>query len=193
MYTGDAVTIVWFVFIYIYGSTYGKVSFGHCLFSLVTLHHFCAWFYDTVLPLFQRFKIQLVSPHATVPTRSTPGSAGYDLSACEDVVIQPGERATVNVGLKFAFPRHCYVRIAARSGLAVNHGISVLAGVVDSDFRGEVKVILHNGGTQPVEVRVGDRVAQALFESVKLPKLRVVQSLDDTTRGAGGLGSTGLR
>ena len=105
-----------------------------------------------------------------------------------------GGRCIVGTGISLEIPEHVYARIAPRSGLAVKHGIDVLAGVVDSDYRGEVRVVLINHGDEPFVVRPGDRIAQILFELIASPPpvLQVTYALGATERGAGGFGSTGM-
>lgn len=129
---------------------------------------------------------------AVIPTRGSEWSAGVDLSAIEQVVIEPGTRAIVGTGLSVAIPTETYLRIAPRSGLAAKHGIDVFAGVVDSDYRGEIKVILANHGEQPFVINKGDRIAQAILEVIKLAIVVETFDLPDTGRGANGFGSTGV-
>jgi dUTP pyrophosphatase len=129
---------------------------------------------------------------ATIPTRGSKFSAGLDLSSVESLVIEPGDRAIVATGLAVIIPNDTYLRIAPRSGLAAKHGIDVLAGVVDSDYRGEIKVILANFGKEPFAVMSGERIAQAILEQCVIADVETVDSLTDTDRGANGFGSTGL-
>lgn len=135
--------------------------------------------------------IELASPVARVPIRGTAGSAGYDLFACENVCIAAGERRLVDVGIRLAFPSDVYVRIAPRSGLSVRHCIDVGAGVVDSDYRGVLKVLLINNGAEVFEVKVGDRIAQMIFEQLRHFSFSVVDDIGVSDRGSGGFGSTG--
>jgi len=132
-----------------------------------------------------------------LPETATPGSSGVDLRAalpCE-TVIQPGGTALVPTGLRVAIPSGYEWQIRPRSGNALKSMITVLntPGTVDSDYRGEVKVILANLGTEPFTVRRGDRIAQAVLSPVVSPEFVVVDRLDDTERGAGGFGHTGCR
>jgi len=140
------------------------------------------------------FRIKLESSTAQPPKRGSDGAAGFDLySDDESVTIEPGARKMISVGFSIAVPRGCYARIAPRSSLAWKHGIDVGAGVVDSDYRGLVRVILFNLGDAVFTVKRGDRIAQMILEKIATPSLRVVDDLDDTSRGSGGFGSTGLR
>jgi len=128
---------------------------------------------------------------AKVPTKATPGSAGYDIYAGEEMVIPAGQRSLVDTGFSMAFAGNMYARIAPRSGLAVR-GIDVGAGVIDADYRGPVKVLLINNSASEFVVKVGDRIAQIVFEAMA-PNTRFQQvtTLDETERGSGGFGSTG--
>lgn len=140
------------------------------------------------------FRVAKLSPLAQVPSRAGPGDAGYDVSSVEAVTIAPGERALVHTGIAIQIPPNCYGRVAPRSGLAVRFGIDVLAGVVDSSYRGEVCVVLVNHGTLPFSVQPGDRIAQLIFERIYVPPsltLVDVEELSGTARGDGGFGSTG--
>lgn len=130
------------------------------------------------------------------PVYATEGSAGFDLEASidETIILEPGERVLIPVGYIFAIAKGFWGRISPRSGLAAKHGIDVLAGVIDSDYRGEVKVALINHGREPVTINPRDRVAQMVIAPVSQPKIIVVSEaeLGDTERGAGGFGSTGV-
>jgi dUTP pyrophosphatase len=130
---------------------------------------------------------------AFVPTKGSPWSAGYDLYASEDVVIHSHGKACVSTGLMVSVPPGTYGRIAPRSGLALKYFIDVGAGVVDSDYRGPLKVVLFNHGEVAFIVKIGDRIAQLICEKIEYPELREVVSLEDTLRGNGGFGSTGQK
>jgi len=137
---------------------------------------------------------QKLSSHACIPRRATEGSAGYDLFAAEDMKIVPGSRALVSTGIAVKLPPGLYGRVAPRSGLAVKHGIQVGAGVIDADYRGEVKVLLFNQGGEDFKVSTGDRIAQLILERHETPAIQVVTGLSggQTERGSGGFGSTGV-
>lgn len=135
-------------------------------------------------------------PHATglpLPAYATPGSAGMDVVAAEDVTLAPGARHAVATGFALAIPPGHEVQVRPRSGLALKHGVTCLntPGTIDSDYRGEVKVILTNLGAEPFEVVRGERIAQLVPAVVLAAELQEVEMLDDTARGAGGFGSTG--
>lgn len=110
--------------------------------------------------------VSKVVPHATLPSRSTPCSAGFDLYSADSYVILPGRRVVVSTGIAVNLPAGTYGRIASRSGLAVKHGLNILADVIDPDYVGEVKVVLHNTDErQPFIIRPGYRIAQLILEN----------------------------
>ncbi|MEA3063791.1 MAG: dUTP pyrophosphatase [Sphingomonadales bacterium] len=128
-----------------------------------------------------------------LPSYATPGAAGLDVVAAEDLTLAPGARQAVATGFAVAIPPGFEVQVRPRSGLALRHGITCLntPGTIDSDYRGEVKVILANLGAEPFEIRRGERIAQLVPAPVQRAAFREVDDLDATTRGAGGFGSTG--
>ena len=128
-----------------------------------------------------------------LPAYATAGAAGMDVLAAEDITLAPGARHAVATGLAMAIPPGFEVQVRPRSGLALKHGITVpnTPGTIDSDYRGELKVILINHGADPFEVRRGDRVAQLVLAPVTRASWLPVDELDETARGAGGFGSTG--
>lgn len=143
-------------------------------------------------------RFQKLHPNAVIPQRATPGSAGLDLVACmeEPVLLPPGGRAMIPTGLAMAIPTAEWVGLVyARSGLAVRHGITLSnsVGVIDSDYRGEIRVGLCNLGQEPYTVQPGERIAQLVISPVLLPPVEVADELDSTERGTGGFGSTGKR
>jgi dUTP pyrophosphatase len=139
--------------------------------------------------------VKKLHPNAKMPVRATPGDAGADLCALEKGALLPGERTLVDTGLSMEIPVGYYGRIAPRSGLAVKYGIDVMAGVLDSTYRGPVKVCLvnlSNGATaRDFRWEAGDRIAQLIIEKCALPTFEEVIELSTTIRGAGGFGSTG--
>ncbi|WP_315760555.1 dUTP diphosphatase [Sphingomonas sp. Y38-1Y] len=128
-----------------------------------------------------------------LPAYATPGAAGLDVIAAEDVTLAPGARHAVATGFAIAIPPGYEVQVRPRSGLALKHGITCLntPGTIDSDYRGEVKVILANLGADSFEVKRGERIAQLVPAAVQPATFVEVVALDDTARGAGGFGSTG--
>jgi dUTP pyrophosphatase len=125
------------------------------------------------------------------PKRASEWAAGADLHAGADVTLAPGERALVPTGLQLAIPAGHVGLVWPRSGLAVRHGIDTLAGVIDSDYRGEVRVLLVNHGAEPFQIRCGDRIAQLLIQRVEQAEFIPVVELPPSVRGEGGFGSTG--
>ncbi|MBA2749365.1 MAG: dUTP diphosphatase [Tatlockia sp.] len=140
----------------------------------------------------KKLKFLKINPNAKLPMRGSETSAGMDLSSIESKSILPGKYAPIKTGLKVALPNNCYGRIAPRSGLAVRNGVSVLAGVIDSDYRGEIICMLINHGEKEFFISVGDRIAQLIVESILLLEADWTDNLDETERGAGGFGSTGI-
>jgi dUTP pyrophosphatase len=139
--------------------------------------------------------VQRLVTHANIPVRSTPGAVGYDLFSIDNYVVLPGHRVVVATGISIQLPPGTYGRIAPRSGLAVKHGLDTLAGVIDPDYQGEIKVVLQNLDTrQPFIIRPGYRIAQLILESCVTPDVVEVpnENLAQTERGEGGFGSTGV-
>ena len=128
-----------------------------------------------------------------LPAYATPGAAGMDVVAAEDVTLAPGARHAVATGFSLAIPEGYEIQVRPRSGLALKHGITVpnTPGTIDSDYRGELKVILINHGAEPFPVHRGDRIAQLVLAPVTLAVWLEVAELDQTERGSGGFGSTG--
>ena len=128
-----------------------------------------------------------------LPAYATAGAAGMDVLSAEDLTLAPGERHAVATGLAIAIPHGYEVQVRPRSGLALKYGITVpnTPGTIDSDYRGELKVILINHGSAEFEIRRGDRVAQLVLAPVTRASWLKVEDLDETARGEGGFGSTG--
>ena len=128
-----------------------------------------------------------------LPAYATAGAAGMDVLAAEDVVLAPGGRHAVATGLALAIPPGYEIQVRPRSGLALKHGISVpnAPGTIDSDYRGELKIILINHGGDIFAIRRGDRIAQLVLAPVTQATWLEVEDLDETARGEGGFGSTG--
>ena len=128
-----------------------------------------------------------------LPAYATDGAAGMDVLAAEDVTLAPGARHAVATGLAVAIPAGFEIQVRPRSGLALKHGITVpnTPGTIDSDYRGELKVILINHGAEDFAIRRGDRIAQLVLAPVTRASWLKVDELDETQRGAGGFGSTG--
>ena len=135
-------------------------------------------------------------PHADglpAPAPATPGSAGYDVASADEVELAPGARALVRTGFAIAVPEGYECQIRPRSGLALKHGVTLpnTPATVDSDYRGELKVVLVNHGDEPFRIAPGDRVAQLLVQRVERVRFTATEQVADTARGSGGFGSTG--
>lgn len=128
-----------------------------------------------------------------LPAYATAHAAGMDVVAAEDMTLAPGARHAVATGFAIAIPEGYEVQVRPRSGLALKNGITCLntPGTIDADYRGEVKVILANLGSEPFEVKRGERIAQLVPAAVQRAAFAEVEELDETARGAGGFGSTG--
>jgi dUTP pyrophosphatase len=139
--------------------------------------------------------IRLLHPDAIAPIRTRVGDAGYDLRATERVTIPQDGRRLVGTGIAIALPEGVAGLVMPRSGLAIEHGITLLnaPGLIDPNYRGEIKAILHNTGERRYTVEPGDRVAQLLLVPYWAPELEVVEELSETARGANGFGSSGRR
>jgi len=139
-----------------------------------------------------QINVKKLSENATIPTQGTSFAAGYDLYAAEDAVVVCGTRKLIKTNVSMEITPGYYGRIAPRSGLAYKNGIDVLAGVIDSDYRGDIGVILYNTDKNiDFSVKKGDRIAQIIFEACYTATLNNVDNLDNTLRQAGGFGSTG--
>lgn len=128
---------------------------------------------------------------ATLPVRGSPFSAGLDLHCIDEITIGPGERYLAKTGLAVAIPHGYYGRIAPRSGLAVKQGLDVLAGVIDSDYRGEIGCLLYNTSDESIHLPSQSKICQLIIEKIELPAAVWAGELTDTTRGGSGFGSTG--
>ena len=139
--------------------------------------------------------VKILREGAILPTYGSPEAAGADLYACleSEITVDPGKTAFIPTGIAMEVPKGCAGLIYARSGLACKRGLAPAnkVGVVDSDYRGEIMVALHNHGEHPQTVGNGERIAQMVITPVLTPAYEVVPELDDTDRGAGGFGSTG--
>ena len=136
-----------------------------------------------------RFK--RLDPRALLPTRGSSQSAGLDIYAIDDLIIGPAERVLARTGLAVAIPEGYYGRIAPRSGLATQKGLDTLAGVVDSDYRGEILCLLYNAGEESIQLPAQSKICQLIIEKIITPAAVWADEITDTDRGSGGFGSTG--
>ena len=133
-----------------------------------------------------------LSNNAIIPNRSTSGSAGYDLYSAYSYTVKPYSRILVRTDICLMIPDKCYGRISPRSGLSLNYNIDIGGGVIDSDYRGEIGIVFINNGCSDFNIKVGDRIAQIIFERVEYPIMEEVKCLEDTERGNSGFGSSGM-
>lgn len=141
-------------------------------------------------------KIKKLHPAAVVPQYATAGAACFDLVCVNDVTITPGrEHIALKTGLAFEIPEGYVMKVYSRSGHGFKNGIRLAngTGIIDSDYRGEVMVKMHNDSTSAVHIAAGERVAQAMIEPVQQVAFEIVEELSDTARGSGGFGSTGTK
>ena len=132
-----------------------------------------------------------LDPAAVLPTRGSASAAGLDLYAVEVTTLRPGERRLISTGLAVAIPEGYYGRLAPRSGLATKNGVDVLAGVIDADYRGEIRCLLYNAGEEIITLPAQTKICQLIIEKIITPTAVWADSLSDTSRGSGGFGSTG--
>lgn len=129
---------------------------------------------------------------AKMPKRMTAGAVGYDLCAMDNMVIMPDEVRLIKTGVFVELPEGVEMQIRPRSGLSLKYDVVTVLGTIDSDYRGEIGVIMRNNGKEGFAIGAGDRVAQAVFAKVELPELLIVDVIGDTERGSGGFGHTGI-
>ncbi|UOR75827.1 dUTP diphosphatase [Helicobacter pylori] len=141
-----------------------------------------------------KIKIQKIHPNALIPKYQTEGSSGFDLHAVEEVMIKSHSVGLVKIGICLSLEVGYELQVRTRSGLALNHQVVVLnsPGTVDNDYRGEIKVILANLSDKDFKVQVGDRIAQGVVQKTYKAEFIECERLDETSRGSGGFGSTGV-
>lgn len=139
-------------------------------------------------------KVRIIATDESLPRYALKGDAGADLRTTEQVDLAPGERTLAKTGVKIALPENVVALVHPRSGLALKQGVTVLntPGTIDSNYRGEIGVILYNASDKNVSLQAGERIAQLVFQEVLTVEFEQVESLDDTDRGDGGFGSTGV-
>ena len=139
----------------------------------------------------ETLRFKKLDPRAVLPQRGSVLAAGLDVCCIEDVEIGPKQRGMARTGLAVAIPPGFYGRVAPRSGLAVKKGLDVLAGVIDSDYRGEIVCVLYNTGDETITLPAGSKICQLIVEQIITPEATWATDLEETARGAGGFGSTG--
>ncbi len=139
-----------------------------------------------------KVKFKKISEDAKIPSFACEGDAGMDLYANEDIVVDPENIVAVPIGIKMELPKGYVAFVWDKSGLALNSGLKTMGGVIDSGFRGEVKVIIKNLSKKDIVIKKGQKVAQMIIQKYEVPEIEVVKELSKTERGEGGFGSTGL-
>ena len=140
-----------------------------------------------------KLQVKLLQGNAVLPARGSAEAIGYDLCATRNCIIPSRGKGTIETGLVVSLPPGTYARIAPRSGLAIRNFIDVGAGVVDSDYQGEIKVVLFNNSAEDFAVQTGDRIAQLILERMETSQVKKVATLNGTDHGAGGFGSTSTK
>ncbi len=139
-----------------------------------------------------KVKVKKLHPDAKIPTHGTEHAAGFDLYSIETIILQPGERHAFATGISIEIPEGLATLFWDRSGMGFK-GIHRFAGVIDSDYRGELKIILFNSTKEPFTIEKGDRIVQAIIQDYYTPEFEEQTDLSDTQRGEGGFGSTGMK
>jgi dUTP pyrophosphatase len=146
---------------------------------------------DTVDAELRVLSFKRLDPKAVLPARGSSLAAGLDIYAIEELTIQPGERVLARTGLAVAIPEGFYGRLAPRSGLATKQGLDTLAGVIDADYRGEIRCLLYNTGSEAIHLPAQSKICQLILEKIITPTAVWADEISDTDRGNGGFGSTG--
>lgn len=140
-----------------------------------------------------RLKVKKVRPHAQLPTYAHPGDAGLDIRAAVAAQIPSGERVAIPTGLAYELPAGTVGLVWDKSGRSLKEGLKTMAGVVDQGFRGEFMVVLLNTSDVPVKIEIGQKIAQLLVQPIIQVEVEEVAEIEDSSRGQGGFGSTGLQ
>lgn len=139
-----------------------------------------------------KIKFQKISDGAIIPFCAHRGDAGMDIFSAEETVLKPSERKAIKTGFKMELPEGFVALVWDKSGLAVKNGVKTMAGVIDCGYRGEILIVLVNMGSEPFEIKKGQKIAQMLIQKVERPEIEEADSVSETIRGQGGFGSTGL-
>jgi deoxyuridine 5'-triphosphate nucleotidohydrolase len=146
---------------------------------------------DAVDAELRLLRFNQLDPRAVLPSRGSSQSAGLDIYAIEELTIRPGQRALARTGLAVAIPEGYYGRLAPRSGLATQKGLDTLAGVIDADYRGEIRCLLYNTRHETITLPAQSKICQLIIEKIITPAAVWADEISDTDRGSGGFGSTG--
>ena len=139
----------------------------------------------------RHLRFKRLDPRAVLPARGSLLAAGLDIYAIEDLTLQPGERTLARTGLAVDIPEGYYGRLAPRSGLATQQGLDTLAGVIDADYRGEIRCLLYNAGDEAIHLPAQSKICQLIVEKIITPTAVWADDITETDRGSGGFGSTG--
>lgn len=139
----------------------------------------------------EKLQVKKISNNATIPSRGSKHSVGYDLYSAKDIMIPSNSHKLIPTDIAICMPKGVYGRIAPRSGLSYKYSTNVGAGVIDSDYRGNIKVLLFNHGISNLKIKKGERIAQLILEKCKIVSVEEVKELNYTQRGEKGFGSTG--
>ena len=139
-----------------------------------------------------KIKFQKILSGAIVPSYAHPGDAGMDIFSAEDIVLETGKRKNIRTGLKMELPKGYVVLIWDKSGLAFEHGIKTMAGVIDCGYRGEIEIVLVNLSDKDYRIERGKKIAQMIIQKIETAKIEIAGKLNDTLRSEGGFGSTGV-
>ena len=139
-----------------------------------------------------KIRIKKIHEEAIVPNFAHSGDAGMDLYSVEDLILKPGERVAVSTGISAEFPEGYVALVWDKSGMALKSGIKTMAGVIDSGYRGEYKIVLTNLSPENFEIKKGQKIAQLLLQKIEVPEIEIAEELSEADRGEGGFGSTGV-
>ncbi len=139
-----------------------------------------------------KLKVKKIRPDAIIPNYALNGDAGLDLYSCIDTSLEQNQRMLIPTGIAIELPKEYVALIWGKSGLALKNGVSILGGVIDSNYRGEIGVVVLNNNYDDLVIKKGQKIAQMLIQPIETPQIEEVNELNDTNRGENGFGSTGL-
>lgn len=138
-----------------------------------------------------KIKVKKLSPDAKLPSYAHAGDAGLDVCSIEETILKPGERRTIKTGISCEMPKGYAFFVWDKSGLSSQHGIKIMAGLIDSGYRGEYQIVLLNTSKKSYKIRSGDKIAQLVLQRIEQAKMMEADKLKESSRGKGGFGSTG--
>jgi dUTP pyrophosphatase len=140
-----------------------------------------------------KIKIKKLTETAVVPNFAHDDDAGMDIYSDEDIIIEPKKRVLIKTGIAMEFPKEYAALVWDKSGIAINKGLTKIAGVIDAGYRGEYKIAMFNLNEEPVKISKGEKIAQILFQKIEHPEVEITEELSESSRGSGGFGSTGIK